>query len=151
MKQQRGFTLVELIAVMVIIATLAVVAVGNFNPNDYDLSAARDELVGVLRYAQEMSLSHTGANDYQVTLTATGYSVTQGGAPVTNPVTGAGAYNSNWSDVALGSSGTVSFNGYGEPALSGGLGWSGNQLVVAVSVGDVSDTLQLDRVTGFVR
>ena len=149
--RQRGFTLIELVAVMVIIATLAVVAMGNFNPNDFDLSAARDELAGVLRYAQEMSLSHTGVTDYQVTLTATGYSVTQGGAPITNPITGAGAYNSNWSNVALGSSGTVSFNGYGEPTLSGGLGWSGNQLAISVAVGNVSDTLLVERVTGFVR
>ncbi len=149
--RQRGFTLVELIAVMVIIATLAVVALNSFNSNDYDVSAARDELVGVLRYAQEMSLSHTGANDYQVSLTATGYSVTQGGMPIANPITGAGVYSSNWSNVSLGSSGSVSFNGYGEPQLSGGLGWSGNQLVVSVSVGNVSDTLRVERVTGFVR
>lgn len=149
--QQRGFTLIEMIAVMVIMATLAVVALGSFNPNDYALSAARDELVGALRYAQSMSLSHTGATHYEVTLTTTGYGVTQGGVAIAHPVTGAGAYNSSWSNVTLGSGGTVSFDGYGEPALAGGLAWSGNQLAVTVGVGDVSDTLLIERITGFVR
>ncbi len=149
--RQSGFTLIEMIAVMVIMATLAVVAMGSFNPNDYELSAARDELVGALRYAQSMSLSHTGAVDYEVTLTSTGYSVTQGGALITHPVTGASAYSSSWSNVTLGSNGTVSFDGYGEPSLAGGLAWSGNQLVVTVTVGNVSDSLRVERITGFVR
>ncbi len=149
--RQRGFTLIEMVAVMVIMATLAVVAMGSFNPADYRLSAARDELVGALRYAQSMSLSHTGATNYQVTLSATGYSVTQGGAPITHPLTGASGYTSSWSDVGLGSSGTISFDGYGEPSLTGGLAWSGNQLLVTVSVGNLSDSLRLERITGFVR
>ncbi|HEB93670.1 MAG TPA: prepilin-type N-terminal cleavage/methylation domain-containing protein [Gammaproteobacteria bacterium] len=149
--RQRGFTLIEMIAVMVIMATLAVMALGSFNPNDYALSAARDELVGALRYAQSMSLSHTGATHYEVTLSTTGYSVTRGGAAIAHPVTGASAYNSSWSNVTLDSSGTVSFDGYGEPGLAGGLAWSGNQLVVTVSVGSVSDTLRVERITGFVR
>ncbi len=151
MNRQRGFTLIEMIAVMVIMATLAVVALGRFNPNDYQLSAARDELVGALRHAQSLSLSHTGAVDYQVTLSTSGYSVTQGGAPIPHPVTGAASYDSNWSNVSLDSSGTVSFDGYGEPSLGGGLTWSGNQLLVTVSVGNVSDTLRVERITGFVR
>ena len=151
MTHQRGFTLIEMISVMVIMATLAVVAMGSFNPNDYELTAARDELVGALRYAQSMSLSHTGAIDYEVTMTATGYSVTQGGVAIPHPVIGASAYNSSWSNVTLGSSGTVSFDGYGEPSLAGGLAWSGNQLVVTVTVGNVSDSLRVERITGFVR
>lgn len=151
MTGQRGFTLIEMIAVMVIMATLAVVAMGSFNPGDYELSAARDELVGALRHAQSLSMSHTGAANYQVTLTATGYSVTQGGLPIPHPVTGASTYDSSWSNVSLDSSGTVSFDGYGEPSLAGGLAWSGNQLVVTVSVGSVSGTLRLERLTGFVR
>ena len=149
--RQRGFTLIEMIAVMVIMATLAVVALARFNPNDYDVSAARDELVGALRYAQEMSLSHTGNSGYQVSLTATGYSVTHAGAPIPHPLTGAASYDSNWSDVTLDRTGTIGFDGYGEPQLAGGLGWSGNQLAVTVSVGKVSDTLRIERLTGFVR
>jgi len=148
---QRGFTLIEMIAVVVIMATLAVVAIGSFNPNDYELSAVRDELVGALRHAQSLSLSHTGATNYEVALTGTGYSVTQGGAPIAHPVTGASSYNSSWSNATLGSSGTISFDGYGEPSLAGGLTWSGNQLLVTVSVGNVSDSLRLERITGFVR
>ncbi|MCF6362188.1 MAG: type II secretion system GspH family protein [Gammaproteobacteria bacterium] len=151
MTHQRGFTLIEMIAVMVIMATLAVVAIGSFNPNDYQLSASRDELVAALRYAQSLSLSHTGATNYEVTLTGIGYSVTQGGAAIAHPVTGASAYNSSWSNVTLGSSGTVSFDGYGEPSLAGGLAWSGNQLAVTVTVGNVSDSLRVERITGFVR
>ena len=149
--RQRGFTLIELIAVLVIMVTLAVVAMGSFNPNDYQLSAARDELVGALRYAQEMSLSHTGANDYQVTLTAGGYSVTQAGVPIPHPLTGAGSYDSNWSNVVLDSTGTIGFDGYGEPWLGGGLAWGGNQLSVTLSVGNASGIVRVERVTGFVR
>ncbi len=149
--RQYGFTLIEMVAVMVIMATLAVVVLGSFNPSDYELSAVRDELVGALRYAQSMSLSHTGAAHYEVTLNATGYSVTRDGVAIAHPVTGASAYASNWSGVTLGSSGTVSFDGYGEPSLAGGLAWSGNQLLVTVSVGNASDTLRVERITGFVR
>jgi len=52
-----GFTLIELIAVMVIIATLGAVALPRFAHNDATVPAQADQLGRVIRHAQAMAMS----------------------------------------------------------------------------------------------
>lgn len=148
--RQRGFTLVELVAVLVLMGVLAVVAFGRFNPADFQLREARGELLSALRHAQELSLSHTGATPFAVNLSGNGFSVVQGGAPVTDPQT-AGSYTRTWGNVSLGQIGSIVFDGYGEPSLGGALGWSGNTLPIGMSSGSATATVSVERVTGYVR
>jgi MSHA pilin protein MshC len=57
-KPQSGFTLVELITVMVIIGVLAVAALPRFvNRSAYDSRAFYDQLIATLRYAQKSAIA----------------------------------------------------------------------------------------------
>jgi prepilin-type N-terminal cleavage/methylation domain-containing protein len=55
---QRGFTLVELVVVMILIGVLAAVAVPSFNGvSGFAARGARDTVVSTLRYAQQSAIA----------------------------------------------------------------------------------------------
>jgi MSHA pilin protein MshC len=58
MRKLRGFTLVELITIIVILGILAVVAIPRMGNTDYKTREFRDKVVSALRYAQKTSVSH---------------------------------------------------------------------------------------------
>ncbi len=55
--KQQGFTLVELIAVIILIAILAGTATSRFNFDYADLQATRDDIVTGLFYAQQIAMA----------------------------------------------------------------------------------------------
>jgi len=59
-KHQSGFTLIEVIAVLVIIGVVAAVVVSRMmSPSSFSLVSETDILKGHLRYAQYRAMSHT--------------------------------------------------------------------------------------------
>jgi MSHA pilin protein MshC len=73
MANHKGFTLIEIAAVLVIIAILSVLAVKRMGGTGISAYGDADQLVADLRYAQ--SLAMTRAQDVTVTVTGNGWSL----------------------------------------------------------------------------
>lgn len=143
-KQESGFTLIELVMVMVIVGVMSAVAISKYNRNTFDVGAASGELVQAIRYTQDKSMSHSGATNYQIDITGTGYTVTQGGVSIPHPITGVGNYSKTWSDISLDTPATLIFDAYGNPGLDA-------PLTITLSKGSDSDSVTVENVTGFAR
>lgn len=76
-KHRRGFTLVELVTVVVILGIIAVVAAPRFfDRGSYDSRAFRDQVISTLRYAQKAAIAQR--RFVCVTFTANSVALTYG-------------------------------------------------------------------------
>lgn len=91
MPKQRGFTLVELVAVMLIMAILAVFATGFFNRTTFDAAGFADEVRAQLAYAQKVAVASRRVVTARVTnntvslTTCTGFPDCGSTIPVASP------------------------------------------------------------------
>ncbi len=165
MRKAHGFTMIELIMVIILVGIIAVYAAPRFNRDTFDLRSASGEVVSALRYAQTMAMQHSGlanvdggGRDYYTFQVANnGYTVAIGDSDSThvdvpNPVGGAGSYSQSWSAGSVGltaSTANIYFTSKGEPIDA-----SGNPLAadttLSISVGSESDTIIVERLTGYV-
>lgn len=73
MTYAQGFTLVELVTVMILIGILAVVALPRFiGPSSYSAYSLRNEFLGELRLAQQLAMNNTD-RCYRISVTPTQY------------------------------------------------------------------------------
>jgi MSHA pilin protein MshC len=111
---QAGFTLVELITVMIITGVLATTASVKFSPSDIDIQSTKADVMAALIFARETAMARSDGST-TVTLTATSTTVdvrvnnvSVVGSPTSYPITFA-------SNVTLSAGvGTLSFNTLGE-------------------------------------
>ena len=85
--RSRGFSLFELVLVLVIVGVLAVFAMPRLTSvPDLTLSAASAQLAAHIRYAQSLAMSR--GQRYRVGFTANTYQITDGGGvPIVQPMT----------------------------------------------------------------
>lgn len=160
MMRQGGFTIIELVMVMVLIGILAIVAVPRLgNLGSYTLLSAAQDLVAAIRYAQQQSMSNSGANNFQIAVNGTGYTVTQNLTAITNPLTGSTGYtedSSAWDGVSItAGTGTISFNSRGMPTCSDGLADCSlpgdTNVTITLNKGGETTSVSIERYTGYAR
>ena len=88
MRKQRGFTLMELVTIVVILGILAVVAIPRLGDVDYKSREFRDKVVSALRYAQKSAVSHRRMVCVSFTATSVSLSMdtANGGAACASPL-----------------------------------------------------------------
>ena len=76
MKLSKGFTLIELVVIMLLIGILAAFAIPKFfNLSDYRTRAAYDEVAGAVRYAQKLAVA--SGCEVQVSISGNSYALQQ--------------------------------------------------------------------------
>ena len=79
-KIQKGFTLIELIAVIIIISIMSVTLLSRMNSiSSANLQAGRDDLITALFFAQQSAMARS---NIQLILTSGAVSVTENGTPL---------------------------------------------------------------------
>ena len=148
----QGFTLVELVSVLLLVAILSVVAIDQWQGSGINLSAQADQLVNDIRYTQFLAMNR--GQRYRINFAADHYWITDAGGTVTYPFPVNGA-----SQVTLNSGITLSttnsflvFDGNGAPyitATSPGTALSSNA-VITLSADGMTSTLTVSPETGYV-
>jgi type II secretory pathway pseudopilin PulG len=141
--------------VIVLISILAAVATPRLgNLGSYDLLRAGHDLLEAIRFAQQQSMIHSGADPFQIVISGGGYSVTQNGTAITNPLTGTLGYSADgteWSGVNVTGGQTIRFNGVGKPTCSDTAcsAPSDGPVVINLTKGSESATLTIEQFTGY--
>jgi MSHA pilin protein MshC len=83
-RQQSGFTLIELVTVLILVGILAGTLYSRGAPSTATLNAQADQLARTLRHAQSLSLAQGRSLTLDVQ-SATNYIISDGGATITDP------------------------------------------------------------------
>ena len=85
----QGFTLIELVTVLLLIAILSVVAINQWPGSGINLSAQADQLANDIRYTQSLAMNR--GQRYRINLAADRYWISDAGGTVTVSLPGSGA------------------------------------------------------------
>ncbi|HEY8051517.1 MAG TPA: GspH/FimT family pseudopilin [Steroidobacteraceae bacterium] len=158
-----GFTLTELVVVIVIMAILAVFAASRFSSQSFNTRGFTDQTLAMLRYAQKTAVSQRRTVCVSIAgnvislsyLVPPGGNTTCPGTAISQPgglVGGGGAFSATApSGVTLSLTGTTSpfsFSPLGQPSSSVGTPLTA-QLTVTI-VGDVTNAITVEQETGYV-
>ena len=146
-QKQRGFTMVELIVVLVILGLLSVYAVPRFfDAQSFNQRGFYNETLNAVRYAQQYAVATNC--DVQVNLTTNGYSLKHPTVncntadfdqDVPHPARIGNAFSGTDTGVTVSPATTFSFNALGVPSFGSNL---------AITVGGISFTVHAD--TGYI-
>ena len=147
--RSAGFSLIELVSVMVILATLAALAAPRFVHHDATVPAQADQLGRIIRHAQALAMSQSRPLTVDVQ-SATSYAITDGATPTPSTIRDPSGQLQTFSlqnGVTL-SGADLEFDSLGRPI-------SGSNLVTTIQNWTLSGssnaaTVSVQAVTGFV-
>ncbi len=141
--RSAGFTLIELVAVMVIMATLSVLLLPRFSHREATEPAQADQLARALRHAQALAMSQGRALILDV-VSPSAYSITDGSSTIYDPAGELQSYSLE-NGVLLTAGGDLKFDTLGRPV-------NGSTLISTPQTWTLSGgaSVTLQPVTGFV-
>ena len=151
-RRAQGFTLVELVSVLLLTAILAAVAMNQWPGAGINLAAQADRLQSDIRYAQSLAMNR--GQRYRLNLAADHYWISDAGGSVTVALPGSGAAVVTLSNgITLSSAyGFLVFDGKGAPyttADTPGTPLAADAVITLSADGD-SRTLSISPETGHV-
>lgn len=85
-REGQGFSLVELVTIMVIMGALAFVAMPRLRVSDSSLLTSRDAIIATLSHAQQIAMARdSAANPISLVVNANAIEVQENGATATSP------------------------------------------------------------------
>lgn len=144
-----GFSLIELVSVMVILATIAALAAPRFVHHDATVPAQADQLGRIIRHAQALAMSQGRPLTVDVQ-SATSYAITDGATPTPSTIRDPSGQLQAFSlqnGVTL-SGADLEFDSLGRPISGSNL--VTNTLNWTLNGGSNTATVSVQAVTGFV-
>ena len=149
-KLQRGFTLIEVIAVLVIIGVVAAVVVSRMmSPSSFGVVSEADILKGHLRYAQYRAMSHT--ETWGMIFSANGYSLLYNKAATTSKLPNEDSSThilTSGIKITTGAGTAVHFNEWGNPVTNTGTLLT--DTTISLTDGSTTQTVTITQNTGFI-
>lgn len=142
---QSGFTLIELVVVLVLLGILAAYVAPKFDSSESTTGAQAELLAQNIRHAQAIAVAQH--KTLTVEVGSGSYSVKEGAAVINDPRSGAG-FSVALEESVNSSTGSVDFDYMGRP-LSGG-SFITSPTTFTLAGGSVSSTVSVAPVTGFV-
>lgn len=139
----KGFTLIETIAVLIILGIIAAVAVSRVSTQN-DLIPQTDIVKSHLRFAQLKALADesTATSTWGIAFTGTSCTLQNNGGPASINLPGENGNSHSFpADVTVGSA-TVTFDSWGNP---------GADITITLSQGGVSKSFRVNTVTGYIQ
>lgn len=149
--RSQGFTLIELIMVLVLLGVLAIVLLPRLNTQDFDARGFHDETLALMRYAQKTAIAQRrtvcvafGPGSATLTITAAAGSTTCPGNALVGPRGESPAQVTARAGVAyVAQPGDFYFDGLGQPSAARSFEVSGNGT-------PLGKTIKVEAGTGYV-
>ena len=138
---ERGYTIIEIIAVILLLGIIAAVVVPTFKSSNIDVATAAATIQSDIDFVQDLALSRNPSTAGAVGIT---FAVGANSYAITDP---SGIFTQTRtlpSSVTFTQGGTISFNKYGEPEFAGA------SLVLIINAGGTVQTLTVEQYTGRV-